>query len=317
MCTVINQIAGYHLFGRTLDLEYSYGEEVVYVPEGMPLTSPHHPPVIMKHAVMGVAHVVGSFPLFYDAISETGLCMAALHFPAYAVYHPPEEGKQSIPSFALIPTVLGECDTLSQACRLLNRINISPDPFSPELPPTPLHWMLSDAAASVVIESTRKGLDIYPNPVHVMTNAPDFPQQMTRLSDYMHLSPQAPTNTLCPRADLPLYSRGMGSIGLPGDMTSPTRFVRGVYANTHTVHEKTPEGEVNRFFRVMDTVAQPKGCALTPDGKPIYTVYTSCGDPLTMTYYLSTYDSRAIQRIQVTSAHSTASEIVRFPIGTA
>lgn len=314
MCTVVNQIGGYHLFGRTLDLSYTYGEEVVYAPKGITLPSPTLASITTTHAVMGVAHVAQDFPLYYDAVSEAGLCMAALNFPSYAMYHPPMDGKHNIASFELIPWLLGQCSTLSQAYQLLHEINITPHAFSPDLPPTPLHWMLSDATSSVVIESTKAGLEIHPNPVHVMTNAPDFPQQMTRLADYRHLSPTISPNTLCPTDDLPIYSQGLGSVGLPGGMTSTDRFVRGVYANTHTIHENTPEEEVNRFFHVMETVSQPKGCAITPTGEPIYTVYTSCGDPAAMIYYLTTYGCRCIQKFQCPPTLNTAEKLVRFPL---
>lgn len=314
MCTVINQTDGYHLFGRTLDLPYTYGEEVVITPRGYPLPLAHQPPTKTTHTIMGVAHVEGDFPLYYDAVSECGLCMAALNFPDYATYHPPVEGERNLASFELMLWLLGECNTIEDALDLLKNTNITPHPFNANLPATPLHWMLSDAHTSVVIESTKAGLEIHPNPLHAMTNAPTFPQQLTRLADLMHLSPKPPVNTLCPNAPLPLYSHGMGSVGLPGDMTSFARLARGVYANTHTCHEGTREGEVNRFFHVMDMVSQPKGCAVTPDGKPIYTVYTSCGDPREMTYYVTTYETRRVRKIKAKASHKEGSDLVRFPL---
>ena len=290
MCTVINQTTGRHLFGRTLDLAYNYCEEVVVTPRGYGFSLAHQGHFQTTIGIMGIAHVVAQTPLYYDAVNECGLCMAALNFPDFAAYHPPTADKYNIASFELIPWILGQCKDTAAALCLLKETNITPHAFSPKLPPTPLHWMLSDAQTSVVMESTETGLHLHPNPVHVMTNAPTFPQQLEQLDN------------------------AQKEHHIPGDLSSTSRFIRGVYANTHTCQEDTYEGAVCRFFHVMDMVFQPKGCTTDDQGRPVCTQYTSCGDPWEMTYHVSTYQNRCICCIQAKEEHLTAKGLSRFPM---
>ena len=102
-------------------------------------------------------------------------------------------------------------------------------PFSPQLPVGSLHWLIADETGSITVESVKEGLMIYDNPIGVLTNNPPFPQQMFQLNNYMHLSAKQPANHFSPK-DLYLqaYSRGMGALGLPGDLhSSASRFVQG------------------------------------------------------------------------------------------
>lgn len=291
MCTVINQIKGYHLFGRTLDLSYTYGEEVVVTPRGYEFALAHKEKFKTNIGIMGVAHVVGDVPLYYDAVSERGLCMAALNFPNLAVYHPLVADKYNVASFELMVWLLGQCRDIDTAIDYLRKTNITNHPFSPDLPPTPLHWMLSDSQTSVVVESTKTGLDIHPNPTHVMTNAPTFPEQLSSLD------------------------RAEGAGDVSGDclyFSSTARFIRGAYANHHALPSDTPEGAVCRFFHVMDTVSQPMGCTTDPQGRPVCTQYTSCGDPQKMVYHVTTYQNRHVRFVQAQEEHLTAKALSRF-----
>ena len=291
MCTVINQTKGYHLFGRTLDLSYTYGEEVVITPKGYEFTLAHKEKFKTNIGIMGVAHVVGDTPLYYDAVSACGLCMAALNFPDFAVYHHPVSDKHNVASFELMVWILGQCKDMDTAIACLQKTNITPDSFSPELPPTSLHWMLSDRQTSVVIESTETGLNIYPNPTHVMTNAPTFPEQLSSLD------------------------RAERAGDVSGDFlhfSSTARFIRGAYANQNALLSHTPEGGVCRFFHVMDAVSQPMGCTTDPQGRPVCTQYTSCGDPVTMAYHVTTYENRHVRFVQAQEEHLTAKALSRF-----
>lgn len=312
MCTAINQTQGYHLFGRTLDLEKHFKEQIVITPSTYLINYPNTPPGPSNFCIMGVAHVSQGIPLYYDAVNSQELCMAALHFPHYAKYHKPQTGKQNIPSYALIPWILRQCPDIDTALEYLQNINITADAFSPNFPPTPLHWLLSDKHTSYVIESTTEGLQIHPNSLHVMTNAPTFPMHTNHLSNYMHISPAPPINHICPAFDLSPCSRGMGSVGLPGDMSSMGRFVRAVYVHTHTLPEHTLDTAVHRFFHVIESVSQSKGCNLTSQGEPVYTVYTSCADPQNMCYYVTTYEHHNIQKFQATSLQIQSNRLFCF-----
>ena len=264
-------------------------------------------------AMIGMAHVEDGVPLYYDAVSEAGLAIAALNFPISAAYLPPRAGAHNVASFELIPWLLGQCRTLSDAITLLRDTNIIPDRFRDHLPASPLHWMIADRHSAAVIEPMPDGLIIHDNPFGVLANEPPFPYHATRVADFSHVRAEPPENHLCPTVTLPLYSRGMGGIGLPGDFSSSSRFIRALFAKTHTVH-KTPPEEISRFFHVMDTVSQPSGTAVTDHGVPIATVYTSCADLATASYYFTTYGCRRIRAVYLHAEDAVGDRLLTYPI---
>ena len=115
MCTAITYQTKQLYFGRTLDYECSYGEQVTITPRNYPFDFHHAGPVHTHYAIIGMAHVAGGYPLYYDAVNETGLCMAGLNFVGNAVYAQPEPDRTNIAQFELIPWLLGRCASVQQA----------------------------------------------------------------------------------------------------------------------------------------------------------------------------------------------------------
>lgn len=298
MCTAISDVRGSHLFGRTLDLECSYGEGLVILPCRFPLKFLHGSPETRHFAMIGTAHIENGQPLFYDAMNEYGLCGAALNFPGYAKYAPYCEGKTNLASFEVLPRVLAECRSTDEAVKLLSGANITDEAFSKELPTTPLHWIFADRARCITVEPTVLGVIIYDNPCRTLTNAPSFPYHMTNLANYMNLTAMPPENTLCPDVSLSPYSRGMGAIGLPGDFSSASRFVRAAFVK-HNTTGADGSNRISRFFHIMDTVGVPKGAVMTSEGAPVLTIYTSCADTESLTYYFTTYACRRIRAVRL------------------
>lgn len=307
MCTAI---CDDRLFGRTLDLEGSLGECVAVMPRGFSLTLSSGREAT-RYAVIGTALVRGEMPLFFDGVNEVGIAAAALNFPVSAEYLDRAEG--TVASHELILLVLGFCRSLSEVRALLSRTEGICGREVDGYPPSPLHWMITDGKESLTVEATASGLLVYDNELGVLTNEPPFPYQRTRAADYMALDSTPPVNTLAPGADLPAYSRGMGAIGLPGDSSSSSRFVRALYAKEKTEPALGVE-RISRFFHVMDTVAQPKGFAKCDTGAPVYTVYTSAVDLDTGDYYYTTYASRAIRALALTERLASADELTLFPM---
>ena len=297
MCTAISENGRYHLFGRTLDLELSYSESICVTPRGFAFDFLYEGRVDWHSAIIGIAHLSDGIPLYYDGMNEHGLCVAALNFPGNAIYNKPKEGCVNIASFEFIPYVLSVCRNVSEVSSLILRMNITNDNFSEGLPSTPLHFIISDKNKSIVVEPFAGGLCEFDNPYGVLTNNPSFLYHTTNLSNYMGLKSTPPENYLCPSVPLSGYSRGMGAIGLPGDYSSASRFVRATFAKNHTSHEEDERGEVNRFFHIMDTVSVPRGCVKTDEGKDVFTVYTSCGNADTGRYYYTTYDDRTVRSL--------------------
>lgn len=314
MCTAINETRGRHLFGRTLDLEYSLSEQAVIVPRHFELNFLHEPSLKNHLAIIGIAHVSNGTPLYYDAANEAGLAAAGLNFGGSAKYSKLQKSTRNISSFELIPWVLGQCKSVSEAAELLGNTTLTDDSFSTSLPATPMHWLIGDRTGSIAVEPTADGLKIREDPFGVLTNEPPLDYHQTNLKNYMSLTPMPPQNALCPDIQLKPYSRGMGAIGLPGDFSSASRFVRAVFVKSHTLPESDEPTAVNRFFRIMDSVSVPRGCIITDGGKAVSTVYASCADTENATYYFSTYGDRSIRFLRLNDAELDSDKIIRKTI---
>lgn len=308
MCTAIFDNG---LFGRTLDLEYSLDENVVITPRKYKFPAPCQSMGDSHFAMVGSAHIFNGMPLYYDGINECGLAIAALNFPHMAVYRPPYKEKKSIASFELIPTVLGQCEDISSAISLLRDSNITTDSISAELPATPLHWMIADKSSSICIEPMKDGIHIQENPVGILTNSPSFEYQLYNLSQYLNIDSAPHQNRICPYANITPVSEGTGGIGLPGDLSSQSRFVRASFAKSHAIG--TGEEDVSRFFHIADSVSVTMGNVKTELGKPVSTVYTSCMDTKKCVYYFTTYGCRRIRAVDLYREALDGDGLMLFP----
>ncbi len=313
MCTAISYTTKDHYFGRNLDLEYSYREEVTIVPRNYPFRFRRAGERKRHYALIGMAYVQDGYPLYYDAVNEKGLGMAGLNFPGNAVYSTAQEGKENVSPFEFIPYLLGSCATLSEARKALERVLLVDIPFSKELPLTPLHWMIADGSGSLVVEQTAEGLRVYDDPVGVMTNNPPFPVQMTMLANYMQLSPKQAENRFAPSVPIEAYSRGMGAVGLPGDMSSFSRFVKAAFVKSNSVAGEGEKESVNQFFHLLSSVEQPRGSVLW-NGHYEITVYSSCCNATKGIYYYTTYENRAINGISLFREDLEGTELIRYPL---
>ena len=312
MCTAINYKTGDHYFGRNLDLEYHYQEEVVVTPRNYRFSFRQVDAPMNCYAMIGTATVVDNYPLYYEATNEHGLCMAGLNFPGNAVYNPENQDRDNIAPFELIPWILSSCKNIAEAKYKLARLNIADIPFNDNFPNTPLHWLLSYKTYSIVIEQTNEGLMIYDNPFGVLTNNPPFPYQVDHLSTFQHLSASDPINRFAAAFDFPLFSRGMGAIGLTGDWSSPSRFVRAAFVKANSITAEYEYSSVSQFFHLLNTVAMPRGSIMV-DGKPEITLYSSCCNTDKGIYYYTTYDNSQITAVSMHNTDLTSSELHRFP----
>ncbi len=304
MCTAATYTSKDHYFGRNLDLEFSYHESVTITPRRKVLPMRHAGDLKEHYALIGMAFVVGDYPLYYDATNEKGLSMAGLNFPGNAHYTKPEDGKDNIASFEFIPWILGQCATVEEARQYLSRINLTDTAFSEQLPPSPLHWMIADQKEVIVFEQTAKGAVVYDNPVGVMTNNPTFDYQLTHLQDYMNASASLPENRLIPGVEMNPYSRGMGGMGIPGDLSSASRFVKVAFTKMNSLSGESESESISQFFKILGSVEQQKGCCrlgTDKDGRELceYTIYSSCCNMDKGIYYYTTYENSQISGVDM------------------
>ncbi len=302
MCTALSLRNHGHYFGRTLDLDCSYGEKVCITPRNFPIPLRKLGVMDPHYALIGMAVVMGGMPLYYDAANERGLCMAGLNFPGNACYHPEKPDCDNVTPFEFIPWVLGQCATVAEAKKLLEKLNLVDIPFSAQVPLSPLHWIISDSNESLVVESMADGLHVYRNPTWVMANNPPFPYQLFNLNNYRGLSPATSKNTFGEDLSLDVYCQGLGAIGLPGDCSSMSRFVRAAFYVQHSVCEPEETACVSQFFHALGAVEMPRGGCLTDHGPWDITVYTGCIHAETGRYYYTTYDNHRISCVDLHKA---------------
>ena len=314
MCTALSINTDALYFGRTLDLDCSYGEEVCVMPRRFPFKFRKTGVTNSRFAIIGMATVVEGVPLFYDAANEHGLCMAGLNFPTNAYYPPPADGKDNVTPFEFIPWILGGCKTVADAKNMINRINLVGIPFSENLPLSPLHWIITDKTRSIVVEPMREGLCVHENPTGVMTNNPPFDYHLMNLNNYRGLSVKNGENRFSSALKLTDYSVGLGAFGLPGDVSSMSRFVRAVFYKENSVCDGDELSSVSQFFHILGTVERIKGGCLSDGGKWDTTVYTSCVNAEAGRYYYTTYGNHRISCIDMHKTDLNSAEIARFPL---
>lgn len=314
MCTAINLTTKDHYFGRNLDLEYSYDETVTITPRNYPFVFRKMGKIEKHYAIIGMAYVVDGYPLYYDATNEKGVSIAGLRFAGNAFYSEELEGKHNVSPFELIPWILSQCENMIEVKQLLSRLNLVNLPFSEQLPLTPLHWMISYKEESIVVESMKTGLNIYENKVGVLTNNPPFELQMWNLSNYMGLSKDSLQNRLSKKLELEEYSRGMGAIGLPGDLSSASRFVRAVFVAQNSVSEQSEEESVGQFFHVLGSVEQQRGCVKLEEDAYEVSVYSSCCNTDKGIYYYVTYGNRQITAVDMWNEDLEGEIVLMYPL---
>ena len=299
MCTAIFDKEN-RLFGRTLDLEYSYNEAVTVTPRGFYFPLRAQKPFVCRYAIIGISTVENGYPLYYDAVNEKGLAMAGLNFPKSAHYFEAKRGALNLAPFEIIPYILGQCETLDEAMKHFEKMNVCNVSFSEKFTSSPLHWLIADKTRCAVIESVQDGLKIYPNGTGVMTNEPPFPYHVTRLEDFAGLSAKEKGGG---------GPRGMAAYGLPGDFSSSSRFVRAAFLLKNSVTEGSA---ASQFFKILDNVSVPRGAIVLDDGKTVITHYAACMDMEKGVYYYKTYSNSRICAVRL--HEKEADSLISYPL---
>ena len=314
MCTASNYITDNHYFGRNFDYEISYNERVTVTPRNYKFEFRKIDAIESHYAIIGIAAGIDGYPLYYDACNEKGLAIAGLNFAGNAVYREAEEDMVNITPFELIPYLLSKAANVSEAREMLDEINLVNINFADELPLSPLHWMMSDnSGEAIVIEPLEDGLKIYDNPVGVLTNNPPFDKQLFYLNNYRSLSNKNPENTFGGDFDLDEYSRGMGAMGLPGDLSSASRFAKVAFTRANSYSDSDEASSVGQFFHILGSVEQQNGCTFISDPDLYeYTIYTSCCNTNKSVLYYRTYHNSQINAVDLNNEDLDSDELINY-----
>ncbi len=313
MCTAISYFTNGHYFGRNLDVEFD--------PEGGVTISPRRYSFYFRNgkqskehfSMIGMAHLSDGYPLYFDATNEKGLSAAALSFPGEAVYQSPDADLLNLAPWEVIPFILGQCETAAQAKHVLSKVNLIEEKFREDIPLTPLHFLIADKKEAFVAEPLESGLCIRENPIGILTNSPPFDFQMQYLRLFMGLSNNPVENRFSKEIDFQEISRGMGALGLPGDLSSPSRFVRAAFTKFHSLKGQDEAHDIRQFFHILGSVEQQKGCVRVGEAFE-FTSYASCCDTRKGIYYYKTYDNFSIVGIDMHKEDLNGDNIIVYPV---
>ena len=314
MCTASNYITENHYFGRNFDYEISYNERVCITPRNFNFPFRLIDDIKTHYAIIGITAGIDEYPLYYDACNEKGLSIAGLNFAGNAHYLDEKEGMINITPFEFIPYLLSNFSTVSEVKEALKNINLVNINFSEGLPLSPLHWMISDENEAIVVEPLKDGLKVYDNPVGVLTNNPPFDKQLSSLNKYMGLSNKNPENTFSDDFDLDEYSRGMGAIGLPGDLSSSSRFAKVAFTRANSHAGESESESVSQFFHILHSVEQQKGCTFIDKDLYEYTIYTSCYNTNEAILYYTTYNNNQITKVQLANEDLDSDKLIFYDL---
>ena len=296
------------IFGRTMDFSYELDPEVYIIPRNYEwVNSFNNFKFTNPYKIIGTGQNIGKV-ILVDGINEMGLGVAALYFQgeAYFEREPKLKDRITVGSIEMVNFLLGQCGNVDEVINILNKIDIVGVEDSITSSVAPLHWFVVDRKGKcITIEQTKDGLHIYDNPVQVLTNSPNFNWHMTNLKNYISLSPFQIDQIKLDKLTLKAFGQGGGFFGMPGDYTSPSRFIRIVFQKNNVEIPDNTLDVINTCFNLMKTVSIPKGVVITNRGTNDYTQYTTFMNIATGDYYLNTYYNNQIFKANINSSNAT------------
>lgn len=318
MCTSlsIKSNKGYSFFGRNMDLAYDFNQSVLILPRKCQYKDKVTGNMIKtNYAIIGIGTVIDNHPAMADGMNEKGLACAGLNFDGYAYFEDrPVQGKINIAPYDFIHWVLSNHETVDEVKSAISNIELVNIPINKNTPVSMLHWMIVDKTGkSIVVEKTKEKLAVYDNNVGVMTNNPTFDWHLTNLNEYLYLTPNQPKETKWSNQNLKALGVGAGTLGIPGDFASVSRFVRIAYIRSNTPLIDDNISAITQFFHMLDYVKMVKGGVVAQDGMEDLTRYSSCMDQEKGIYYYKNYDNNRINAVDMSKEDLNGSEIKVFP----
>lgn len=285
-----------------MDFSYKLDPEIYISPRDYKWNTGLGDVINNKYKFIGIGQNIGKIT-FADGTNELGLAGAVLFFPGYAdykIYENSNLNRNSIASIDIINFVLGNCSDIQDAIKILNNINITGVEDSVTNSVAPLHWIFVDKKGKcITVEKTTSGLQIYDNQLKVLANSPNFEWHMTNLRNYINITPVQQESVSWKDFTITPFGQGAGTFGLPGDYTSPSRFVRTAYLKSFTDLAENNEDTINNCFNIMKGVTIPKGTVITKRGTDDYTQYTAFMNINSGDYYFNTYSNNQISKFSI------------------
>ena len=284
------------LFGRNMDFSYELDPHIYIVPKNYKWNNYANTYTISnRYKYIATGQDIEGH-IFTDGLNEKGLAVAALYFYGYANFDNINKySKFSIDSTQIVNFLLGNCSNINDVITTVKQINITgvKDAITNSI--APLHWIAVDKyGRCIVIEKTYDSFKIYNNPFGILTNSPDFKWHITNLRNYINLSPTQKASSIWNNIILEPFGQGGGSFGLPGDYTSPSRFVRAAFEKSNILISKNENELIHNCFNIFNNLSIPKGLVKTIKNTYDYTQYTVVFNTANFNYYFCTYYNNQI-----------------------
>lgn len=285
-----------------MDLAYYFNQAVMIIPRNYQYQDKVTGNIVTnKRAIIGMGTVIDNHPALADGMNDAGLACAGLNFEGYAYFEQdPVEGKHNIAPYDFIQWVLSNHETVEQVKQGIEHLELVNRPINDKTPVSMLHWMIVDKKGeAIVVEKTKDGISVYDNHLGVIANNPTFDWHMTNLNEYLHVSPTSPKEAKWGEHTLKALGVGAGTLGIPGDFASVSRFVRIAFIRAHMPKIAGDIQAITQFFHMLDYVKMVKGGVLTDEGLEDFTTYTSCMDQEKGIYYYKTYENHRINAVDM------------------
>lgn len=271
-----------------------------------------------QYAVLG-ANGFG-LPAIVDGLNEKGLAAAIFYFPGYAQYQDvaTADAANTVAPWELPVFLLANCRNVDEAVRAAHDIRVG-NVFQKAMQQVPpCHYIIHDTQGRcAVLEYVAGQLRVHDNPLGVITNSPTFDWHLTNLCNYINLT----VNSVPPVKIDGLAFRGLGQgtgmLGLPGDFTPPSRFVRAVAFSQSALPVATANEGVLQAFHLLNQFDIPKGAArstIQGHRESDYTLWTSVSDLTNRRYYFRTFENSRIRMVDLNKMNLDAKKVTTIPM---
>ncbi len=312
------------IYARTLEFAADLKSNLVFIPRDKSFvgTTESGEPGLhwhMKYATLGANGF--DLPHIVDGLNEEGLAIGLFYFPSYAQYQSvePEQIDRSLAPWELATYLLGNCSSVQQAIAAIKTIRVGAVAQEQLGFVPPCHYVIHDAQGNcAVLEPVGGELKIHDNPLGVMTNSPTFDWHVTNLTNYVNLSV-----TNVPPVELTDFrltgvGQGTGMLGLPGDFSPPSRFVRTVAFSQSAVPSESARDGVLQAFHILNQFDIPKGVSRgVEDGKQSvdFTLWTAASDLKNLRYHFRTFEDSRIRMVELRELDLDAKDVITFSMG--
>ncbi len=272
-----------------------------------------------KYAALGLNGLGQT--LLVDGVNEKGLAAGLFYMPGYADYQEVSEDEvsRSLAPWELGTWILTNFATIDEVRAAVSEIRVGNVVFADWNFVPPVHYIVHDAAGnSLVIEYVGGKLAMHDNPLGVITNAPEFDWHVKNLSNYLNLSPTNVPPANFDGLKIHPFGQGSGLLGIPGDFTPPSRFVRAAILSRAALAGDDGPTAVEQAFHVLSSFDIAKGDIrqdASGQGEADYTQWTCASDTKNRVFYFHTYDDRRIRRIDLDKVNLDAPQVLSIPLG--